>query len=98
FTPIFADHATRGDRENDGPANPTCVSLGKNEASHLIPNPTSTHSTANHTAISVPASTAQIQAIADRESWRMVQCRRGDDYFIGDEQMPQANTQASQIA
>jgi hypothetical protein len=52
-----------------------------NEASHLQPNLTSTHYTANHTAISVPVSTTQIQAIADREDWRMVLCRRGDDYF-----------------
>jgi hypothetical protein len=52
-----------------------------NEASHLLPNPVFSHYTANHTAISVPVNTDQIQAIADREDWRMVQCRRGDDYF-----------------
>jgi hypothetical protein len=51
------------------------------EGGHLRPNPTSSQYSANHTAISVPVSAAQIQAIADREDWRMVQCRRGDDYF-----------------
>lgn len=51
-----------------------------NEATHLLPSPTSSHYSANHTAISVSVSTAQIQAIADRESWRMVHCHRGD-YF-----------------
>lgn len=52
-----------------------------NEASHLRPNLASSRYSANHTAISVPVSAAQIQAIADREGWRMVLCRRGDDYF-----------------
>jgi hypothetical protein len=51
-----------------------------NEAYELQQNPTFSNHTANHTAISVPASTAQIQAIAIREGWRMVQCHRGD-YF-----------------
>jgi hypothetical protein len=36
---------------------------------------------ANYTAISVPVSIAQSQAIAMREGWRMVHCRRGDNYF-----------------
>jgi hypothetical protein len=35
----------------------------------------------NHTAISVPLSMAQIRTIADREQWRMVLCRRGENYF-----------------
>lgn len=52
-----------------------------NEASHLRPNPASSRYSANHAAISVPVSTEQIQAIADREGWRMVLCRRGNDYF-----------------
>lgn len=52
-----------------------------NEASHLRPNPASSRYSANHTAISVPLSTAQIKAIAEREGWRMVLCQRGDDYF-----------------
>jgi hypothetical protein len=52
-----------------------------NEASHLLPNPVFSHYTPNHTAISVPVSTDQIKAIADREDWRMVQCQRGEDYF-----------------
>jgi hypothetical protein len=52
-----------------------------NEASHLRPNPASSRYSANHTAISVPVSADEIQAIADREGWRMVLCRRGDDYF-----------------
>jgi hypothetical protein len=52
-----------------------------NEASYLLPNPAFSHYTANHTAISVPVSTAQIKAIANREDWRMVKCRRGDNYF-----------------
>lgn len=50
------------------------------EAGHLRPHPSSSHYSANHTAISVPMSTAKIQAIASREGWRMVQCHRGD-YF-----------------
>jgi hypothetical protein len=53
-----------------------------NEASHLRQNPASSHYYANHTAISVPISTAQIQAIATREGWRMVQCHRGDYFDI----------------
>jgi hypothetical protein len=51
-----------------------------NEASHLRANPAASHYSANHTAISVPVSAAQIQAIATREGWRMVQCHRGN-YF-----------------
>ncbi|AFY93259.1 hypothetical protein [Chamaesiphon minutus] len=52
-----------------------------NEPSHLLPNPAASIYTANHTAISVPVSTAQIQSIAEREGWRMAHCRRGDNYF-----------------
>jgi hypothetical protein len=52
-----------------------------NEAGHLLPNPSASTYSANHTAISVPVSTDRIQAIADREGWRMVHCRRGDNYF-----------------
>ncbi|MGF1566677.1 MAG: hypothetical protein ACFCVD_01140 [Nodosilinea sp.] len=50
------------------------------QATQLRPNPMSSHYSANHTAISVPVSTAQIQAIAEREGWRMVEAHRGD-YF-----------------
>jgi hypothetical protein len=52
-----------------------------NEASQLRSNPAASIYTANHTAISVPVSTAQIQSIASREGWRMVHCHRGDNYF-----------------
>jgi hypothetical protein len=52
-----------------------------NEPCHLLPNPAASMYTANHTAISVPVSTAQIQSIAEREGWRMMHCRRGDNYF-----------------
>jgi hypothetical protein len=52
-----------------------------NEAANLQPNPAASNYTANHTAISVPVSIAHIQAIAMREGWRMVHCRRGDNYF-----------------
>jgi hypothetical protein len=51
-----------------------------NAASELRSNPVASNHTAIHAAISVPISEAQIQAIADREGWRMVYCRRGD-YF-----------------
>lgn len=51
-----------------------------NGATQLRPNPKSSHYSANHTAISVPVSAAQIQAIADREGWRTVHAHRGD-YF-----------------
>jgi hypothetical protein len=51
------------------------------EASHLRPHPSSSHYSANHTAISVPMKTEKIWAIAQREGWRVVQCQRGDDYF-----------------
>jgi hypothetical protein len=54
---------------------------GANEASQLLSNPAASIYTANHTAISVPVSTAQIQSIASREGWRMLHCRRGDNYF-----------------
>ena len=50
------------------------------EAAQLQTNPKSSHYTANHTAISVPVSAAQIQEIAKREGWRMLHCHRGD-YF-----------------
>jgi hypothetical protein len=51
------------------------------QAGSLLPNPVASNHTAIHAAISVPVSKADIQAIADREGWRMVQCHRGDDYF-----------------
>lgn len=50
------------------------------EAGSLLPSPAASNHTAIHAAISVPVSKAEIQAIADREGWRMVQCHRGD-YF-----------------
>jgi hypothetical protein len=52
-----------------------------NEAGHLQHYPEAAPYSANHTAISVPLSMAQIRAIADREQWRMVLCRRGENYF-----------------
>lgn len=52
-----------------------------NEPSKLGENPQAACHTANHTAISVPVSAAQIQAIAERENWRMVTAQRGDDDF-----------------
>jgi hypothetical protein len=52
-----------------------------NEAANLRPNPAALIYTANHTAISVPISIDRIQAIALREGWQMVHCRRGDNYF-----------------
>jgi hypothetical protein len=52
-----------------------------NEPGHLQQHPAATPYSANHTAISVPLSMAQIRVIADREQWRMVLCRRGDNYF-----------------
>jgi hypothetical protein len=52
-----------------------------NEASQLRSNPAASIYTANHTAISVPVSIAQIQSISSREGWRMMHCRRGDNYF-----------------
>jgi hypothetical protein len=51
-----------------------------NESTKL-PNPTIANYSANHAAISVPISIDQIQAIATREGWQMLYCRRGDDYF-----------------
>jgi hypothetical protein len=51
-----------------------------NEACHLRPNPKSSPYLANHTAISVPVSAAQIHAIGDREGWRTLHAQRGD-YF-----------------
>jgi hypothetical protein len=50
------------------------------EGSNLLLHPVLSNHTAIHAAISVPVSTAQIQAIADREGWRMVHCQR-QDYF-----------------
>ncbi len=55
---------------------------GDNEPGHLRPHPKVSHYIANHTAISVPVSTAQIQKIAEREDWRMVEARRGENYFV----------------
>ncbi len=52
-----------------------------NEPTHLLANPDASMYSANHTAISVPISSDRIQAIAEREQWRMVLCRRGDNYF-----------------
>jgi hypothetical protein len=52
-----------------------------NEAANLQPEPAAANYTANHTAISVPISIDRIQAISLREGWRMVHCRRGDNYF-----------------
>jgi hypothetical protein len=52
-----------------------------NEPTHLLPNPAASMYSANHTAISVPVSSDRIQSIAEREGWRMVYCRRGDNYF-----------------
>ncbi len=51
------------------------------EACQLLPNPTASIYIANHTAISVPVNIDFIQSIAERECWRMVHCRRGDNYF-----------------
>jgi hypothetical protein len=50
------------------------------EAVKLQTHSVSSNHTAIHAALSVPVSKAQIQAIADRESWRMVYCNR-HDYF-----------------
>lgn len=52
-----------------------------NEPANLQQYPAATLYSANHTAISVAISIDQIRAIADREQWRMVLCRRGDNYF-----------------
>jgi hypothetical protein len=52
------------------------------EACELQSYPASAQYTANHTAISVPVSIDQIQAIAAREGWRMVLCHRGDYFDI----------------
>lgn len=51
-----------------------------NQVGQLRPHSAASHPSANHTAISVPVSMAQIQAVAEREGWRMVQAHRGD-YF-----------------
>lgn len=50
------------------------------QSAQLRLNSKSSHYSANHTAISVPVSTAHIQAIAEREGWRIVHAHRGD-YF-----------------
>jgi hypothetical protein len=52
-----------------------------NAPTHLQPHPATSIYTANHTAISVPVSIAQVQSIATRAGWRMVHCARGDSYF-----------------
>jgi hypothetical protein len=54
---------------------------GADEACQLLTNPAAATYSANHTAISVPVSIDRIQSIAEREGWRMVHCRRGDNYF-----------------
>jgi hypothetical protein len=51
------------------------------ESTKLLPNPTIPNYSANHAAISVPISIAQIQAIATREGWQTLYCNRGDSYF-----------------
>jgi hypothetical protein len=51
-----------------------------NAPSELRPNPVTSNHTAIHAAISVPVSEVQIQAIADREGWRVAHCQRSD-YF-----------------
>jgi hypothetical protein len=51
------------------------------DAGQLQPYAEATPYSANHTAISVPTSIDQLQAIADRAGWRMVHCRRGGNYF-----------------
>jgi hypothetical protein len=53
-----------------------------NEACELQSYSASAQHTANHTAISVPVSADQIQAIAAREGWRMVLCHRGGYFDI----------------
>jgi hypothetical protein len=50
-------------------------------AAQLQPYPAAAAYSANHTAISVPISIAQIKTIAEREGWRIVYCQRGDNYF-----------------
>jgi hypothetical protein len=51
-----------------------------NEASELQLHLVATNHTAIHANISVPLGQNQIQAIADREGWRMIYCNR-HDYF-----------------
>ncbi|MBW4553318.1 MAG: hypothetical protein KME35_19725 [Aphanocapsa sp. GSE-SYN-MK-11-07L] len=51
-----------------------------NAPSQLHPNSVGSNHTAIHAAISVPVSQSKIQAIAEREGWRMAHCQRGD-YF-----------------
>jgi hypothetical protein len=52
-----------------------------NQAATVQPDPAALIYTANHAAISVPISIAQIQSIALREGWQMLHCRRGENYF-----------------
>jgi hypothetical protein len=51
-----------------------------NEPSQLRANSVESNHTAIHAAISVPVSQSKIQAIAEREGWRMAHCQRAD-YF-----------------
>ncbi len=53
-----------------------------NTPGELRPHPAASNHTAIHAAISVPVSQAQIQAIAEREGWRMVQCQRADYFAV----------------
>jgi hypothetical protein len=50
-------------------------------AAQLQPYSAAAAYSANHAAISVPISIAQIKTIAEREGWRIVYCQRGDNYF-----------------
>jgi hypothetical protein len=54
--------------------------LATNGAVQFQPNSTISPYVANHAAISVPTNAEQIQAIADREGWRLAYCNRGS-YF-----------------
>jgi hypothetical protein len=54
--------------------------LATNGAVQFQPNSQISPYVANHAAISVPANAEQIQAIADREGWRLAHCNRGG-YF-----------------
>lgn len=51
-----------------------------NEEIQFMFNPTASHYTATHAAISVPVSEAKIKEIGEREGWRVVRCDRGG-YF-----------------
>ena len=50
-------------------------------AANIRPDPAALIYTANHIAISVPISIAQIHSIALREGWQMLHCCRGENYF-----------------